>query len=71
MIDMNEYIQLAFVKRKTNERQIALSMGESPQNINRKLKSDMKLSFIKRIADTLECDVEIKFIDKASGKELV
>lgn len=63
-MDMKEYIEMVFVKRKTNERQLALSMDESPQNINRKLKSDMKLSFVESVADALNCDVEIKFIDR-------
>lgn len=70
-MDMNEYINMVFVKRKTNERQLALSMNESPQNINRKLKNDMKLSFIESIADTLNCDVDIRFIDRDTKKPLL
>ena len=71
MINMYEYIRIAFIKRKTNERQLALSMEESPQNINRKLKADMKLSFVEQVADKLDCDLEIRFIDRKTGKELV
>lgn len=70
-MDMKEYIEMAFIKRKTNERQVALSMEESPQNINRKLKSDMKLSFIESVANALNCDIEIKFIDKETKEPLL
>lgn len=70
-MDMKEYIEMAFVKRKTNERQLALSMNESPQNINRKLKSDMKLSFIESVADALNCDIEIKFINRGTKEPLL
>lgn len=70
-MNMNEYINMVFVKRKTNERQLALSMNESPQNINRKLKGDMKLSFIESIADALNCDVDIRFIDRDSKEPLL
>lgn len=70
-MDMNEYISMVLVKRKTNERQVALSMGDSPQNINRKLKSDMKLSFIEKIANELNCDVQIKFIDRDSKEPII
>lgn len=70
-MDMKEYIEMAFVKRKTNERQLALSMGESPQNVNRKLKSDMKLSFIESVADALNCDIDVKFIDRMTKEPLL
>lgn len=46
-------------------------MDELPQNINRKLKSDMKLSFIESVADALNCDVEIKFIDRGTKEHLL
>lgn len=71
MIDMNEYINMVFVKRKTNERQVAFKMEESPQNINRKLKSDMKLSFIESVANALDCDVQVKFIDRESKEPII
>lgn len=70
-MDMNEYINMVFVKRKTNERQLALSMNESPQNINRKLKNDMKLSFIESVAGALNCDVDIRFIDRDTKEPLL
>lgn len=70
-MDMNEYIHMVFIKLKTNERQLALSMDESPQNINRKLKSDMKLSFIESVANALNCDVDIRFINRETGKPLL
>ena len=66
-MDMQEYIKMVLVKKKMNERQLAALMEESPQNINRKIKSDMKVSFIESVANALDCDIEIKFKDKKSG----
>ncbi len=70
-MNIEEYIKMAFVKRKTNERQVALSMKESPQNINRKIKSDMKISFLESVADALNCNVEIRFIDRDTKEPLI
>lgn len=70
-MNIEEYVKMAFVKRKTNERQVALSMEESPQNINRKIKSDMKLSFLESIANSLNCDIDIRFIDRDTKEPLL
>ena len=70
-MDIQEYIKMVLVKKKLNERQLAIMMNESPQNINRKIKSDMKISFIESVANTLECDVDIKFIDRQTKKPIL
>ena len=70
-MDIQEYIRLALAKRNTNERQLSAVMDESPQNVNRKIKSDMKLSFLESVADALNCDLQITFIDRESGKPLI
>lgn len=70
-MNIQEYIKMILVKKKLNERQLAILMKESPQNINRKLKSDMKVSFIESIADTLNCDIDIRFIDRNTKEPLL
>ena len=70
-MDIQEYIKMVLVKKKINERQLAIMMEESPQNINRKIKSDMKISFIENIANTLECDIDIRFIDRQSKEPIL
>lgn len=70
-MDIQKYIKMVLVTKELNERQLALMMEESPQNINRKIKSDMKISFLKSIANTLGCDLEIKFIDRNTKEPIL
>ncbi len=70
-MDMYEYIKQALKVRRLNERQLAFLLDKSPQNINRRLKADMKVSFIESIADFLNCDVDIRFIDRNSKRPLI
>ena len=70
-MDLQEYIKMTLIKKKLNERQLAIIMNESPQNINRKLKSDMKISFLTSVANAMNCDVDIRFIDRENKKPLL
>lgn len=70
-MNIQEYIKMVLVKKKMNERQLAAMMEESPQNINRKIKSDMKISFIESVANTLDCDIDIRFIDRQSKEPIL
>lgn len=70
-MDIQEYIKMVLVKKKMNERQLATMMEESPQNINRKIKSDMKISFVESVANTLDCDIDIRFIDRQSKEPII
>lgn len=70
-MDIQKYIKMVLVTKELNERQLALMMEESPQNINRKIKSDMKISFLKSIANTLGCDLEIRFIDRNTKEPIL
>lgn len=70
-MDIQEYIKMVLVKKKMNERQLAAMMEESPQNINRKIRSDMKISFIESVANTLDCDIDIRFIDRQSKEPII
>lgn len=69
-MDAQEYIKIVLVKKGLKERHLAEMMNDTPQNVNRKIKSDMKISFINNVADALGCDVELKFIDRKTKEEL-
>lgn len=70
-MDIQEYIKMVLVKKKLNERQLAIMMNESPQNVNRKIKSDVKISFIESVANVLDCDIDIRFIDRQTKKPIL
>lgn len=73
-VNLYEYIKRVLKIRRVSDRQLSLCMScmDNPvRNMSRKLKSDMKISFIVAIADCLNCDVDIRFIDKDSGNEIV
>ena len=70
-VDLYEYIKRVLKIRRVSDRQLRLCMDNPVRNMSRKLKSDMKISFIVTIADCLNCDVDIRFIDKDSGHEIV
>lgn len=69
-MNAQEYIKIVLVKKGLKERHLAELMNDTPQNVNRKIKSDMKISFINSVADALGCDVELKFIDRDTKEEL-
>lgn len=69
-MNAQEYIKIVLVKKGLKERHLATLMDDTPQNVNRKIKSDMKISFIESVADALGCDVELKFIDRNTKEEL-
>lgn len=75
-MDITEYIKLCLVKRKLSSRQLALKMDpDSPtaaQNLNNKLKrNNFKIQEIEEIAELLDCELEVRFIDKESKKPLI
>ena len=69
-MNVQEYVKIVLVKKGLKERHLAALLDDTPQNINRKIKSDMKISFIESIANALECDIELKFIDRETKEEL-
>lgn len=69
---MAEKIRIMRIKRgNLSERDLALRMGDTPQNLNNKMKrDDFKESELRRIADALGFDVVIKFVDRETGEEM-
>lgn len=71
-VSMSAKIRNARFKRgNMSERELALKMGDTPQNLNNKMKrDDFKVSDLQRIADALEVTLVVKFVDPYTGEEL-
>ena len=69
-MNVQEYIKIVLVKKGLKEKHLAKLMKDTPQNVNRKIKSDMKMSFVESVANALGCDIELKFIDRETKEEL-
>jgi len=67
---LSERIRILMVKRgNISEAELARRMGESPQNLNNKMKRDnFSERDMYRLADALDCDVEIVFKSRDTGE---
>ncbi len=67
---MTERIRILMVKRgNLPEAELARRLGTSPQNLNKKMKSDrFTESDLRHIAEALNCDLDINFIMKDTGE---
>lgn len=74
-INMNvrEYINLCRVKRgNMTEAELARRTGQTPQNMNNKYKRNtFKISELEKVADALDADLDIRFIDRETGKPII
>lgn len=71
-MEMKETILALCKKRNTNYSEIARKIGTTKQNIcNKFAKNKFYLDDIEKIADALDCNLEINFIDKKNGKPLI
>ncbi len=69
---MAEKIRIMRVKRgNLSERDLAARMGDTPQNLNNKMKrDDFKESELRKIANALGYELVVKFIDTETGEEI-
>lgn len=69
---MTEEIRIMLVKRgNMSESELARRMGTTPQNLHNKFKRDnFTVSDLQSIAEALDCDLNIQFISKETGKPL-
>ena len=66
-----EDLKILAVKRNISLSELARRLGESPQNYNIKFRrNSIKDIDLKQAAMVLDCDVEIIFRDRESGKEI-
>ena len=71
--DVREYINLCRVKRgNITEAELARRTGQTPQNMNNKYKRNtFKISELEKVANALDADLQIQFIDRLTGKPLI
>lgn len=71
--NVREYINLCRVKRgNLSEAELARRTGQTPQNMNNKYKRNtFKISELEKIADALNSDLKISFIDRESGEPII
>ena len=72
MQDLRTYIKHCCLARGVNsEAELARRTGQTPQNMNNKYKRNaFKVSELARVADALDADLQILFIDRATGKPI-
>lgn len=72
-MDVREYINLCRVKRgNISEAELARRTGQTPQNMNNKHKRNtFKVSELEKIAEALDSELKIVFIDKKTGEPII
>ena len=72
-MDVREYIKLCCVKRgNMSEAELARRTGQTPQNMNNKYKRNtFKVSELEKVAEALDADLRISFVDKETGKQKI
>lgn len=72
-MDVREYIKLCCVKRgNVSEAELARRTGQTPQNMNNKYKRNtFKISELEKVAEALDADLRISFVDKKTGEPII
>lgn len=72
-MDVREYIKLCCVKRgNISEAELARRTGQTPQNMNNKYKRNtFKVSELEKVADALNADLKIIFVDRETGEPII
>ena len=72
-MSMAEKIRIMRVKKgNISERDLAVRMGDTPQNLNNKMKrDDFRISELEKIAAALGYKLDIRFIDNETGEEFI
>ncbi|MCI7302466.1 MAG: helix-turn-helix domain-containing protein [Clostridiales Family XIII bacterium] len=71
--DVREYISLCRVKKgNMTEAELARRTGQTPQNMNNKYKRNtFKVSELEKVAEALDAELKIQFIDKETGEPII
>lgn len=71
-MDMTEQIRIMLIKRgNMSGTDLAKKIGTTPQNISNKFKrNNFTMKDLQEIADALDCDLQIRFIDRTTGEAL-
>ncbi len=72
-MDVREYINLCRVKRgNISESELARRTGQTPQNLHNKYKRNtFKVAELEKIADALDADLKIVFVDRSTGEPII
>lgn len=72
MLDVRNYIKHCCLNRGgITEAELARRTGQTPQNMNNKYKRNtFKVSELEKVADALNADLQILFIDRETGKPI-
>lgn len=72
-MDVREYIRLCCVKRgNVSDSELARRTGQTPQNMNNKYRrGTFKISELEKVAEALDAELQIVFVDKATGKPII
>ena len=72
-MDVREYINLCRVKRgNISEAELARRTGQTPQNMNNKYKRNtFKVSELEKIAEALDAELVIQFVDRETGEPII
>lgn len=71
--DVREYINLCRVKKgNMTEAELARRTGQTPQNMNNKYRRNtFKISELQKVAEAMDAELKISFIDKETGKAII
>lgn len=71
-MDIVEYIKLCLVRKKITFAKLAELTGQSQSNLSNKVKrGKFQTDELEKIAHALDAELDIKFIDKESGKPII
>lgn len=71
MIKTSEKIRILLGRKNSSVTELALKIEQSRQNITNKLsRNNLSETDMREMANALNCDVEIKFIDRDTKEEL-
>lgn len=71
--NIREYIRLCMVKRDNiTEAELARRTGQTPQNMNNKYKRNtFKVSELEKVAEALDAELVMMFVDKETGEPII
>ena len=72
-MEIREYIRLCCVKRgNMTEAELARRTGQIPQNLNNKYKRNtFKISELEKVAEALDANLVVTFVDKETGEPII
>ena len=72
-MEIREDIRLCCVKRgNMSEAELARRTGQTPQNLNNKYKRNtFKISELEKVAEALDAELRVVFVDKETGEPII